>query len=78
MLIKGVPKKCKNRFCVKMGLPIKNYHKTDPPKPYMNFQKTMLNQIYFIKFAHNVQKIALKRTKIKNAFFLFLGYWLNY
>ena len=29
---KGCPKKCKNRFCVKIGLPIKNYYKTDLPK----------------------------------------------
>merc|ERR1712240_648951 len=34
-LVKGVPKKCNNRFCAKMGLPIKNFHKTDPPKPYI-------------------------------------------
>ena len=62
-----------------MSLPINKSYKTDPPKPYMNFQKTMLNQILLIKFAQNVQKIALQRTKMKKMhFFLYLGYWLNY
>lgn len=30
IVIKGVPKKCNDRFSIIMGLPIENSYKTDP------------------------------------------------
>ena len=59
-ILKGVPKKCNNRFCVKMGLPIENLYKMDPPEPYLNFQKIILKIIFFEQIDPKNPKITPK------------------
>ena len=47
-----------------MGLPIKNYYKTDPPKTLYEFSENNVKSDFFYKICPKCpKKIALKRTK---------------
>ena len=63
---KGCLKKCTYRFCVKMGINMKNYDKIDPPKTPLNFQKIILKIIFFLKIApKNPKKDPKNGPKMK-------------
>ena len=47
-----------------MGLPIENLYKTDPPEPYLNFQKIILKIIFFEQIDPKNPKNTTKNYKM--------------
>ena len=65
-LSKGCPKKCNNRFCVKMGLPMENSYKTDPPITIPEFSENNFENNFFWKNQPKKSKNTPKIYKMSN------------
>ena len=62
-----------------MGLPIKKYYKTDPPKTLYEFSENNVVSDFFYKICLKCPKNSPKKDQNKKMhFFLSLSYWLNY